>query len=165
MITLCLIRHAKANWNHPSAQDIERLLTNEGENEAINMGKDLQAKGLVPNLIISSPAKRAQKTAELIAQNVNYPVDKIDVRPELYEASVEELLHCLENLHDHHKTVFLIGHNPAITMLANYLADDHMINLPTCGVYCIDFITDEWNQITIAEGKTRFIDAPKDHYE
>ena len=77
MKTLYLVRHAKSSWKHPELSDFERPLNKRGKNDAPFMGKLLFKKGINPELLISSPAKRASSTAKIIASELNYDKEKI----------------------------------------------------------------------------------------
>lgn len=164
MKRLCLIRHAKSSWNHPSVEDHERPLDERGEEDAKAMGEILTENKVKPDYILASPAKRASDTATLIAESIGFAKDQIITDENLYEAGVEDLLAIIQSLDNKHKSVLLVGHNPGLTYLANYLADDHVVNLPTCGAYCVDFDTNDWSEITVVDGKTVFVDSPKQHH-
>lgn len=163
MRKLCLIRHAKSSWDNASIQDHDRPLDARGESDAIRMGEILLEKSFHPDLILTSDALRTLTTAQLIAKQLAVPEEKIIQEPAIYDAGVEDLLAILQKLPAKYATIILVGHNPGLTWLANYLADDHLINLPTCGVYCVAFEAENWNDITTAEYKTLFIDSPKQH--
>jgi phosphohistidine phosphatase SixA len=65
--TLFLIRHAKSSWDDPALPDKDRPLGDRGRRDAPKMGKRLAKGDVEPDLILSSPARRALKTAEIIA--------------------------------------------------------------------------------------------------
>jgi len=67
MKRLYLVRHAKSSWNRPELDDIDRPLNKRGKRDAPFMGQRLKQHDVCPDLIISSPAKRALKTAKIIA--------------------------------------------------------------------------------------------------
>jgi len=163
MKTLCLFRHAKSTWGALGTNDIERELHPIGETNAPMMGAYLKDQNSQPDLIITSNAKRAYLTAQLIAEPLGYDKEKIVIEDKIYEAGVEELLHIIQTLEAKTKTVVIVGHNPGLTLLANYLADERVNNLPTCGVFCMTFDTDNWEEITTSESKIMFVDAPIQH--
>jgi phosphohistidine phosphatase len=68
MKTILLLRHAKSSWEDPDLPDYDRPLNKRGKNDAPRMGKLLKDKDIIPDLIISSTAARAKKTAELVAK-------------------------------------------------------------------------------------------------
>ena len=70
------MRHAKSSWDMPCLKDSERPLNSRGKKNAPFMGKLLKEKNEIPDLIISSPAKRAYSTAKRIAVEIGYPAKK-----------------------------------------------------------------------------------------
>ena len=84
MKTLLLVRHAKSSRNEPALQDKDRPLNNRGKRDAPKMGKRLAKREVTPDLILSSPAKRALKTAQLIAKKLDYKLQDIVVDERLY---------------------------------------------------------------------------------
>ncbi len=121
MKRLYLIRHAKSSWDDPSLDDFDRPLSKRGKHDAPLMGKLLKQKNIIPDLILSSPAKRAKKTAKKIAKELGKA--NIVYLDELYDASSQDLLADIKKISDTYTTVFLIAHNPRLNMLAYDLVD------------------------------------------
>jgi phosphohistidine phosphatase len=67
MKTLFILRHAKSSWKEQDLPDHDRPLNKRGKKDAPRMGKLLTDEDLIPDLIMSSTAARAKKTAELVA--------------------------------------------------------------------------------------------------
>jgi len=101
----------------------------------------------MPNLVISSPAARTLQTAHIFAANLGYPIERIQLNKAIYEAYVENLLTVLEEVSDDIEKVFLVGHNPSVTNLANYLLDSHTNEIPTCGIVCVHLNVDSWKNL------------------
>jgi len=163
MKTFILVRHAKSNWDNPDLDDIDRPLNKRGLRDAPNMGKLLAEKGIKPDLIISSPAERAFTTAEFFAEALDYPLENIRIEKLIYFAGFQEITRMLSELADSVSTVILFGHNPDITLLANVLSIAKIGNMPTCGIVCIDFKMEKWQQISEKKGILRFFEEPKRH--
>ena len=72
MKKLYIIRHAKSSWKDTALDDFKRPLSKRGRKDAPFMAKKLKQKGVMPDVIISSPATRAKTTAELIAKELNF---------------------------------------------------------------------------------------------
>ena len=121
MKLLYLARHAKSSWKNMDLSDIDRPLNKRGKKDAPFMGKILSKKGINPDLIISSPAKRARKTALVIAEEISYPINSIQYEDNVYESSSRELLEFVKSIDDEYNSVMIFGHNPGFTMLHNYL--------------------------------------------
>ena len=160
---LFLIRHAKASWKNPTLTDFDRPLNKRGKQNAPVMGKRLAEQKITPGTIISSPARRAIETAKIIANKIDFPKKRIIQNEQLYLADVESLLDVIHFIDEKHKIAFLVGHNPGMTMLANYLANADIDNIPTCGIFCIDFAIKFWKEVKEDQGKFIFFDYPKKH--
>lgn len=162
MKTIILVRHAKSSWKDPSLKDFDRPLNKRGKRDAPLMGEKLKERGVVPDLILSSPAKRAKKTARTIAEALGYPKKKIKYEDGMYHAGARYLLELVRKVHDAHTTVMLFGHNPDFNDFAEMLIEDESIsNIPTTGVYCIGIDVDSWANVGKGKGKTLFFDFPK----
>jgi phosphohistidine phosphatase len=144
---LYLIRHAKSSWDFPDLTDFERPLNKRGLRDAPFMGMILREKQIAPTLFLSSPAKRALTTAQLFANAMNYPVERIVTEPRIYEASRQTLLGIIQSLPDELESVAVFCHNPAITELANFLADKRVDNVPTCGVFSVSLSSPSWRTL------------------
>ncbi len=145
---LFLIRHALTEPGSIGKSDYERKLTSEGNRDAANLGKYFNKNNTAPHLVISSSAKRASQTAEIIASRVNYSVDRIKYSKELYETSVRVLLEAVNAIDEKHKNVFLINHNPAITYLSEYLTDAEIGNVVPCGMVEIKIEELKWAELS-----------------
>jgi len=152
MKILYLVRHAKSSWKHPGLRDIERPLNNRGKRDAPLMGNKLNLRGILPELIVSSPAIRARVTAKNITMEIGFPKKKILINDNIYEASSTELMNIIHCFDDKYDSVMMFGHNPGFTMLNNYLTDHYIDNIPTCGVVGIQFST-SWKSIQSGSGK------------
>ncbi|WP_456323344.1 SixA phosphatase family protein [Hydrogenimonas sp.] len=161
MRELFLMRHAKSSWDDPTLSDFDRPLNARGKEDAPLMGKYLKKLGIKPDLIISSPAKRAKKTAKIVAEELGYDTDAIDYKDGIYEASPQSLLYLVCQLPDDAKRVMIVGHNPGITELANVLGDITIENIPTAGVAGIAFDTQRWGQACRMKGHTVLFEYPK----
>lgn len=125
------------------------------------MGKLLAQKDVMPEVILSSPAKRALKSAKIIAGEIGYPLDGIVTQAELYHASVEDLLEIIHYIDDFYREVMVFGHNPGMTELVNQLSDLELDNLPTSGIVCIEFEVEAWRRISRDSGELVFFEYPK----
>jgi len=162
MKKLVLLRHAKSSWDVVELSDFERPLNERGKRDAPIMGKHLAKKRqLKLDLIIASPAKRALKTAKIIAKEIGFSEDKILKDSSIYGAGLSEMLSIIAGISNSLDTVMLVGHNPTFTTLAYYLTHDSVENIPTCGVFCVNFDVEKWQDIKEASGKLDFFDYPK----
>ena len=161
MKTLYLVRHAKSSWDFPQLDDFERPLNKRGKKDAPRMGQFLSQEGIKADLLLSSPAKRALKTAKKIAKELGYEKEEIHTDRSLYHAWPERLLKVLVELNDIHSTVMLFGHNPGLTEFGNELCGASIDNIPTAGVVGIEFDVNHWRDIGYKSGKLLFFYYPK----
>lgn len=160
MKTLLLIRHAKSSWDDISLGDRERPLNKRGKKDAPAMGRLLKEKGLLPELVISSPVKRALKTAKLIAEEIDYPKKRIEIREDIYGQGTDALVQLIGGLDESLDNVYLIGHNPELTDLANRLTGAGIHNVPTCGVIAIEFPLPTWAECVQQGGSLALFERP-----
>ena len=163
MKTLYLVRHAKSSWKYPNLDDFERPLNKRGRKNAPFMGKILKKLKVAPDLIISSPANRAATTARIIAAKINYPIENIRYSETIYEFSESALIQVVKHIDDDVIKAMLVGHNPALNGLANFIGDRPISNIPTAGTYCLDLNIASWTQIRENCGEFKFFEFPKKH--
>ncbi len=161
MKKLTLIRHAKSSWSSPELKDIERPLNERGKRDAPFMGNLLYNKQIIPDTIYSSPAVRALSTAKIIAEKVNYPIRKIEIKSEIYEASVHDLLFIVNSLPEKISTAMIFGHNPGFSLLSNYLCNSFTNNMPTCSFVHLTFEVENWSDVTANSGTLIYFEYPK----
>ena len=158
---LLICRHAKSSWKDSSLADFDRPLNKRGETNAPLMGKMLVDHKIKPDLIVSSPAKRAKLTALTLAKELHYPKKKIVYMNSIYNAPAEKLIPCIHSFDDQFDKVIIVGHNTGFTMLANVLGDLEIPNVPTCGIVALDFKVDSWKNVRKKNGKLVFFYYPK----
>lgn len=159
MKTLYIIRHAKSSWSDFSLDDFDRPLNKRGKSNAPMMGERLHSKNIIPDLILSSPAKRAKNTAKIIAKEVGYKKDTV-FHESMYEATAKTIDTILKKTDDNNKVLFLFGHNPDLSILAEVYVKFEQ-NIPTCGIVEIEFNCDKWVDISSSNAKLLSFDYPK----
>ncbi len=163
MKTLILVRHAKSSWDNSVLTDFERPLNERGKHDAPQMAKRLKQKEIEIDLFISSPAKRAKKTAEIFMHEFNSKEKNLLTIPALYEASIEKFLEVVSDITDKNHTVALFAHNPGITDFINLLDCYPVYDMPTCGVFALKIKTKKWKNIKDADKEFLFFDYPKNN--
>ncbi|MGE0561921.1 MAG: histidine phosphatase family protein [Flavobacteriales bacterium] len=161
MKSIHLIRHAKSSWDNLATSDFYRDLNERGLRDAPMMAEKLKQSGCDPEYILCSPAKRTTKTAEIVAKKLNFSQNCINFEQRIYEATLKTILDVLNEIPNHFNQVVLIGHNPAITQLSNYLTNDYIDNIPTCGIVKIEMDIDDWQHIVEGIGRKLFFIYPK----
>jgi phosphohistidine phosphatase len=154
---LVLVRHAKAE-RPDGVADIDRPLTPRGHTDAAAAGVWLAHRRMAPDLVLCSPARRARQTWHSIAlgmaesavtgppsaaaagsTNAVAPRSGPTVQYDsaVYEGDAQDLLDRVRAVDEQARTVFLIGHNPAISQLSAMLdpaAEPAAEGLRTCGI-------------------------------
>ena len=159
MKTLILIRHAKSSWDH-GFTDIDRPLSDRGSSDANLLSNELLNYKIHVDRIFSSPANRALTTCKLFIQNLNLPLNLLEIREELYDFGGNQVANFIHKLNDTYEQVMIFGHNHAFTAIANSFGDSYIENVPTCGVVMIQFNVDSWKSID--KGHTKMTLFPRD---
>lgn len=159
---LFIIRHAKSDWSF-DVSDFDRPLNTRGFANAPKIAARLSEYSIKPELLVSSPAKRALTTAQLFASQLKIPIGAIQTDDRIYEALPTTLLKIVNEFDNAYHSIALIGHNPGLTLLANYLTDEQIYNLPTCGLVHIRFHDAEnWAAVSGGLGSQLWFTFPKE---
>jgi len=156
MKKLLLVRHAKAEKD-TGGKDFDRPLKYIGMQDAGFMADRLKEKLMVPEYIVTSPALRARTTAEIFADHLGLPVPATN--KSIFEASEKTLLKIINDLPDQYNFVALVGHNPGIAYILQYLTGAAM-EVHTSAVAVIDFETDDWASISKGLGTLAYFSWP-----
>jgi phosphohistidine phosphatase len=159
MKTIYLIRHAESNWKR-GVKDFDRPLNEKGVLDAIYIGKKLRQFNFNPNQILCSPALRTKNTAELLCNKTECSSEKIIYNTSIYNASLVELTSLLNTFQNKYNNLAIIGHNPGITELANYLTDDFLPQVVPCSVIKIELEIDSWDEVIQGIGIVKFNISP-----
>lgn len=148
MRRLILVRHAKAVGAGAGCRDFDRPLHERGERDAPEMARRLQLRGIRPQLIVASGARRALTTAQQMGAVFGYPMAAIEIVDDLYDASETVWFERITGLPPDCCTAMIVGHNPEITMVANRLLPSAGIpHIPTCGVLWLEYADADWCDI------------------
>ena len=161
MKLLTLIRHAKSSWKQAGIDDFDRPLNGRGERDAPRMGKRLADAGAVPDLIISSSARRALRTAQVIAEQLGIDPADVVLGSNLYLASPGQMLDTLRGLDPSLRHAALVAHNPGIGDLLNGLTGCRIDNVPTCGIARLRLDVERWSQTDLGVAELLEFDYPK----
>jgi len=161
MKKLFLVRHSNTEKYSETNRDIDRKLTSEGMKIASLLGKYLKDEGVIPDAIISSSAQRAQLTAELAATQLGFDIDNLQIVESLYEASIRGFVEFLKNLYQSYNTVLVVGHNPTITYVADFLSNVEISGMSPGAVVQINFELDSWGLLDKGLGQfINYYDLP-----
>ncbi|MGC1132866.1 MAG: histidine phosphatase family protein [Nitrososphaeraceae archaeon] len=157
------MRHAKSSWKDQDLPDHDRPLNKRGRNDAPRIGKLLKGEDLIPDLIISSTAVRAKKTAKLVAKTCKYK-GKIALNHSLYGAEPAVYLKILGGLSDKHITALVVGHSPSVEETVGLITGSPEVIMPTCALAQISLPIQKWAELKKRKirGKLLKVWSPKE---
>lgn len=160
MLKLYLLRHAKSSWDDMNQADFDRPLNKRGRQAAPVMGSVLKKKGIKPDLILCSPARRTRETLDLVvdAARLKSPVS---FEEHIYEASLGELRRLLRGQKEDRQSILLIGHNPGMANLLSDLTGEYE-HFPTAALACISLGIESWRDLEPGTGSLDWILRPKE---
>jgi phosphohistidine phosphatase len=160
------MRHAKSDWTTDAETDFERPLNKRGRRDAPRIAEWIYREGLIPELILSSPASRARETALSVCKGLEYKRRDIQWNEAIYEAGLEQLLSVLANYREAPGTLLLIGHNPGLESLIRYLIGDDLDEpkdgklLPTAALARLE-MAEDWSALEAGSGLLVSLVRPK----
>lgn len=161
MKTLLLMRHAKSSWKDENLSDFDRPLNGRGRKAAEAIGRYIKKQGIVPDLVLSSPAVRARETTSIVSTTARLRADlRYDER--IYEADPERLIEVISQIEESVGSALLVGHNPAIEELLGQIVgcSQHM---PTGAFAKIRLGgVDKWSKFSEAKATLDMMVKPKD---
>ena len=148
---LLILRHAKSSWADESLDDWQRPLNERGERDAPRVGALLRRLQLVPDLIVTSDAVRAETTARAAAAAAGY-AGTIVLSPALYHATPGAIVEVIGAVSDATaRTLMIVGHNPGLEDLAGRLIGQS-IDLPTATLVHLELRVSEWSDVDLSQG-------------
>ncbi len=152
MKTLLVLRHAKSSWKHAETSDHDRPLNKRGKRDAPRMGRLVAERGLRPDVIVSSTARRARWTADEVAQHSGYE-GTVQLERHLYLASPDEIVDVVRNVAGAAERVMVVGHNPGLEDLVSRLAG-RPETLPTAALAEISLPIRSWKDLAVSSAGT-----------
>ena len=152
MKTLLVLRHAKSSWKHPETSDHDRPLNKRGKRDAPRMGRLVAARGLRPDIVVSSTARRARWTADEVAQHAGYD-EAVQLDRRLYLASPDEIVDVVRSVAGSARRVMVVGHNPGLEDLVAQLGG-RPETLPTAALAEIRLSIRSWKDLTASSSGT-----------
>jgi phosphohistidine phosphatase len=150
MKSLLILRHAKSSWSKPAVADHDRPLNDRGKRDTPRIGKLLIQQGLVPELIVSSTAKRARKTAKRVAKHCDYP-GALELTADFYLGHADDYIQFLLCVSDEVDSVMVVGHNPGVEELLEGLTGQWE-RLPTGALAHVALDVSSWADVSSARG-------------
>jgi phosphohistidine phosphatase len=158
---ILLVRHAKSSWDAADTSDFDRTLNERGKKDAPAMARRLLHRGITVEAFVSSPAKRAKKTAELFAAELGAQKNDIIFIENLYHPAPGAFLEAIAGMDDKLQCIAIFSHNPGITDFVNSLGSVRTDNMPTSAVYAVKADINSWKEFEKAGKECWFYDYPK----
>jgi len=162
MKRLLILRHAKSSWSRSDLADHERPLKKRGRRDAPRLGRHVAETGLLPDLIVTSDAKRALDTARLVVEAAAYD-GPLQVEHDLYLAEPEAIIRRLRAVPDDCSSVMIVGHNPGLEDLLAALIG-RAEALPTAALAVVELDIPDWASLGVDASAARLVDLwrPRD---
>lgn len=126
------------------------------------MAARLKDRNIRIDAFISSPAKRAKKTAALFCEAMGRDINDIFFISSLYHAPAEVFFDVIKETANEFDTIAVFAHNPGITYFINQLVPSvRLDNMPTCAVFAVQVNTGNWKDFEKAKKEFLFFDYPK----
>lgn len=160
-ITLYIVRHAKAEDRAIFMPDHDRQLTSDGITIAARMGRYLHGKAVLPDVIISSTAPRAKDTAIIMAEQIGYDPAQIRLDERLFDGGPKAYLAALNALPASVQSAMIVGHNPDVSYLAEYLTHQPIRSMSKGAIISIVFDDVNWAEMSGRTGHVEFDISPR----
>ena len=147
MKTLILLRHAKSSWAEPNEADHDRPLNERGKRDAPRVGEVLRERDLQPDLVLSSTAKRARKTARKAIDASGFDTE-VQLIEEFYLAAPATYIAKLKSISDEIECVMVVGHNPGMAELLAALTHQQQ-EFPTAALAVLELPIGSWREFQL----------------
>ena len=141
--------------------DHDRQLTSDGIMVAARMGRYLHQQGISPDRIVSSTAPRASDTARMMAEQVGFDPEQIQLDERLFDGGPKAYLAAINALSNDVKTAMIVGHNPDVSYLAEYLTHQNIGSMSKGEVVAVTFDNLTWAEVSGRTGSLAFQKGPK----
>ncbi|MGI9229465.1 MAG: SixA phosphatase family protein [Gammaproteobacteria bacterium] len=164
--TLMLMRHAKAEGYTGADTDKARPLAAQGDKDADRIGKWMAQQGLMPDIVLCSPAVRTRQTIAAVNRHLQLADDHIIYSDAIYNASLDDLLDLIDQYRHECNAILVIGHNPGMDELLCFLSEtqppmsDTGKLMATATVAVLDY--DDGRAIQSGSAKARLLMRPKE---
>lgn len=161
MKRLTLMRHANAQWKDPQLSDFDRPLNRRGSSEAEAIARRLMELKLAPTAVLTSTARRAKQTAEIVVRELGLTARSVRAEEALYLAPAEEILRLIHETGPRIPHLMIVGHNPGITEVSNQLAPNFGTGgLATAAMCSLTFEVRSWADVAAGKLRDALSEAP-----
>ncbi|MGF1670481.1 MAG: histidine phosphatase family protein [Balneolaceae bacterium] len=162
---ILILRHAKSSWDEAGLSDFDRPLAKRGIEDAPMMGKFVKKTGLIPDLVYSSPALRANQTTELFCKAATVQNEKIYWNDRFYYGSPADYIKAVHNIDSNDKDIILlVGHNPLVESTVSLLCsngENNLIRMPTAALVCLECQVSAWKNTGKNTARLKWMMTPR----
>ena len=160
--TLLVLRHARAA-GEPGVNDIERPLTGGGRRDASAAGRWLLSRGITPDWVLCSSARRTRQTWDQISAVLGEAApgqDAVSFGQRLYDAGTQDLLDLVNEQPSEARTLLIVGHNAASGQLVALLTRRLDIAFPACALAVVR-VGESWAAVAPGGGELADLWTPR----
>ncbi len=161
MKTLFLLRHAKAKNQEKDQSDFDRVLSKTGYAELLQLAEIAKQLQVQSELVIASSAVRTTQTATFFSEALGLEASIIRSEFSLYNSGVGNYLNVINQIPESVNKALLVGHNPTISDLVNYLSDTYEVDLPTAGFVKLALLSDTWEGVGSGIASIEWVKVPE----
>src|SRR5262249_8249820 len=155
------MRHANAQWKDPQLSDFDRPLNRRGTSEAEAIGRRLVELKLLPTAVLTSTARRAQQTAQIVVRELGLTGRSVRSEESLYRAPADEILRIIHTTGPRIPHLMIVGHNPGMTEVSHLLAPSSGIgDLSTAAVCSLTFDVRSWADVEAEKLREALSETP-----
>ncbi|MEM1138055.1 MAG: histidine phosphatase family protein [Bacteroidota bacterium] len=144
---LLIVRHSEAESIASSRKDFDRSLTEKGMVYANKQGRKLYESEFKPDYFVCSSAERAKKTAHILADQMHFDQRNIDALEAFYSMPMGGMLDWLKNLEEDKKEIMVVGHNPVLSYLVEYITGKTGFHMNPCDLVMVELKIESWLSI------------------
>lgn len=159
MKEITFVRHAKSSWEY-DLPDVERPLKSRGITDAGLVSTEFLKHEFRPQSVFTSPAARARKTCDIFVGKMELDLSIVEIVDSLYDFGGSNVIRFVKSLEDNLDKVMIFGHNHAFTSIANSFGTEYIDNVPTSGLFKLDFDIKSWADLN--QGITSLTIFPRD---
>jgi phosphohistidine phosphatase len=160
MRSVILFRHGKSDWQTDTAgDDRKRPLSRRGQRAARTMGRFIALAGEVPDAAITSHALRASETLRLAKEAGDWNCPELS--REGLAGDVNSVLEEIRAASPVTGVLLVVGHEPTLSQLAEFLIGGGSLRLPTGALARIELDAAEWTQVGPGCGQVAWLVLPR----
>ncbi len=146
MKTLLLLRHAKSGMKDGSMPDFERPLAERGRRDAPQVGGLLRRLELLPQVVITSAARRSRQTAEGVLAGAQLDAPLL-LDETIYDGGPAEYRAAAQAVSGDPAVLLLVGHNPVMEALVQQHSGVYQ-PMPTAALAVLQLPIAQWSELT-----------------